>query len=134
VDVCRGADLYASLLVFATWPWLHYHLGASSDKGRTVGANHLALLAAARWGQERGYERLHLGGGLWGREDSLFDFKRRFSPDDLVESVIGKAVHDPVRYRALSGLDPAALDGYFPAYRDPRRRPIHLRHDLETDG
>jgi serine/alanine adding enzyme len=122
VDVRREADLYASLLMFATWPWLHYHLGASSDEGRTVGANHLALLAAARWGRERGYERLHLGGGRWGREDSLFEFKRRFSPDDLAESVIGKAVHDSVRYRQLSGLDPAALDGYFPAYRDPGRR------------
>jgi serine/alanine adding enzyme len=122
VDVRRGADLYASLLMFATWPWLHYHLGASSDKSRTVGANHLALLAAARWGQERGYERLHLGGGVWGREDSLFDFKRRFSPDDLAEYFIGKAVHDSVRYRQLSGLDRAALDGYFPAYRDPQRR------------
>jgi serine/alanine adding enzyme len=122
VDVRRGADLYASLLVFATWPWLHYHLGASSDKARTVGANHLALLAAACWGQERGYERFHLGNGVSGREDSLFDFKRRFSPDDLAESVIGKAVHDSVQYQQLSGLDRAALDGYFPAYRDRRRQ------------
>jgi len=121
VDVYRAADLCASVLMFATSPWLHYHLGASSDEGRMLGANHLALLAAALWGQERGYERLHLGGGVHGREDSLFDFKRRFSPDDLAEAVVGKAVHDPVRFRQLSGLDRVALDGYFPAYRDPQR-------------
>ena len=121
VDVRRGSDLYASLLIFATRPWLHYHLGASSDEGRTVGASHMALLAAARWGQERGYERLHLGGGVSGREDSLFEFKRRFSPGNLALAVIGKAVHDPPRYQQLSGLERTPVNGYFPAYRDPQR-------------
>jgi serine/alanine adding enzyme len=122
VDVRRGVELHASLLMFATWPWLHYHLGASSDEGRRIGASHLALFAVARWGQERGYERLHLGGGVAGREDSLFEFKRRFFPSGLAEAAIGKAVHDTARYRRLSGSDPAALNGYFPAYRDPTRR------------
>jgi hypothetical protein len=122
VEVRRGVELHASLLLFATWPWIHYHLSASSDEGRTTWATHLALFAAARWGQERGYERLHLGGGFGGREDSLFEFKRRFCPNGLAVSAIGKAVHDTVRYRKLSGSDPTALLSYFPAYRDPARR------------
>jgi serine/alanine adding enzyme len=133
VEVRRGVELHASLLLFAAWPWVHYHLGASSDEGRTLGASHLALFAAARWGQERGYERFHLGGGVGGREDSLFEFKRRFYPGRFAECAIGKAVHDPARYRELSGSDPAALHGYFPAYRDPgRRRPTASPQTLEA--
>jgi serine/alanine adding enzyme len=127
LDVRRGEELHASLLLFATHPWLHYHLGASSDEGRTLGASHLALLAAARWGQEAGYRCLHLGGGMGGREDSLFKFKRRFSPTDLAEAAIGKIVHDPERYRELAAADPTALAGHFPAYRDPPAQYSRLR-------
>jgi serine/alanine adding enzyme len=121
VDVRRGQELHASVLLFATYPWLHYHLGGSSEEGRRLGANHLALLAAARWGQEADYEIFHLGGGVGGREDSLFEFKRRFSPANLAEAAIGKAVHDSERYRMLARANPIALAGYFPAYRNPTR-------------
>jgi serine/alanine adding enzyme len=121
VDVRRGAEVHASALVFATRPWLHYHLAGSSDDGRALGASHLALLATARWGQDRGYERLHLGGGVGGREDSLFEFKSRFDPHGLLEYAVGKAVHDRARYHQLSGVDPSVLEGFFPAYRHPAR-------------
>jgi lipopolysaccharide/colanic/teichoic acid biosynthesis glycosyltransferase len=121
VDVRRGEELAASVLCLAGSPWLHYHLGGASDEGRRLGASHLALLAAASWGQERGYEALHLGGGVGGQEDSLFDYKRRFAPDDLVTASVGKAVHDEEAYRRLSGVNAIDFDGYFPAYRDRAR-------------
>jgi lipopolysaccharide/colanic/teichoic acid biosynthesis glycosyltransferase len=121
VDVRRGEELAASVLCLAGTPWLHYHLGGASDDGRRQGASHLALLTAARWGQERGYEALHLGGGVGGQEDSLFDYKRRFAPDDLVTASVGKAVHDEEAYRRLAGVTEIAFDGYFPAYRDRAR-------------
>jgi lipopolysaccharide/colanic/teichoic acid biosynthesis glycosyltransferase len=121
VDVRRGEELAASVLCLAGTPWLHYHLGGASDDGRRQGASHLALLTAARWGQEREYEALHLGGGIGGREDSLFDYKRRFAPEDLVTACVGKAVHDDEAYRRLAGVTEIAFDGYFPAYRDRAR-------------
>jgi lipopolysaccharide/colanic/teichoic acid biosynthesis glycosyltransferase len=121
VDVRRGEELAASVLCLAGSPWLHYHLGGASDEGRRAGASHLALLTAASWGQERGYEALHLGGGVGGREDSLFDYKRRFAPDDLVTASVGKVVHDEEAYRRLAGVAEIAFDGYFPAYRDRAR-------------
>jgi serine/alanine adding enzyme len=121
VDVRRDMELAASVLCLAGSPWLHYHLGGASDEGRRLGASHLALLAAARWGQERGREALHLGGGVGGREDSLFEYKRRFAPGDLVTASVGKAVHDEEAYRRLAGVTEIAYDGYFPAYRDRAR-------------
>jgi serine/alanine adding enzyme len=117
VDVRREGELLASVLCFASPPWLHYHLGGSSEEGRRLGTNHLALLTAARWGREHGFQRFHLGGGVGGRRDSLFEFKRRFCPDGLLTASVGKAVHDPEAYRRLAGVDAVAYDGFFPAYR-----------------
>jgi lipopolysaccharide/colanic/teichoic acid biosynthesis glycosyltransferase len=121
VEVRREAELAANAICLAGPTWLHYHLGGSSDEGRRLGASHLALLAAARWGQEHGRRILHLGGGVGGRDDSLFDYKRRFAPDDLVEATFGKVVHDEEAYRRLSGMAEISFEGFFPAYRDRAR-------------
>jgi hypothetical protein len=107
----------AKLLCLHAPPWLHYHLGASSDAGRKLGASTLLFLEAARWAQELGYMRFHLGGGVGGARDSLYDFKLRFDPGGEVEAAIGKAVHDEEAYRRLAGPG-AGLDGFFPAYRN----------------
>jgi serine/alanine adding enzyme len=120
VSARRRGELVASVLCFASEPWLHYHLGASSDEGRRLGASNLVLYDAARWGQEQGYELFHLGGGVGGRRDSLFEFKRRFDPGGEREFALGKAVHDEAVYRELAGERGAGLDGFFPAYRAPR--------------
>lgn len=120
VEVLRGDTLLASVLGLTGPPWLHYHLGGSSEPGRTIGAMHLALYELARWGQQRGYRALHLGGGVGGRKDSLYLFKERFAPAGHVPSGIGRAVHDPVRYRQLTGQQEISWEGFFPAYRSPR--------------
>jgi serine/alanine adding enzyme len=117
VDARRNGDLLASVLCLAAPPYLHYHLGATSDEGRALGASHLVLFEAACWARDRGLSAFHLGGGVGGRADSLFEFKRRFWPGGEREFFVGKAVHDPDAYRALAGTDELALDGFFPAYR-----------------
>jgi len=117
-DAVLDGELLASALCLSTRPWLHYHLSATSDRARTTGASNLLLFEAASWAQARGFTRFHLGGGLGGREDTLYEFKRRFDPEATCEAAVGKAVHDPERYAALAG--DAGLDGFFPAYR--RRR------------
>jgi len=112
-----AGEVVASALTFQTPPWLHYHLAATSDRGRTLGASNLVLYEAAVWAQQRGCERFHLGGGGGGDDDSLLSFKRRFDPGGMLECAVGKAVHDPVAYRALSGREAGDLAGFFPAYR-----------------
>jgi serine/alanine adding enzyme len=121
VDVREpGGELLSSVLGMGEPPFLHYHLGGTADAGRKAGASHLALYSLARWGQEHGYTRLHLGGGVGGRDDSLLEFKRRFAPDGLVPATVGKAVHDEAAYRRLAGGAEIDWDGFFPAYRAPR--------------
>jgi hypothetical protein len=121
VEARRDGELLAAVLCFASSPWLHYHLGGQSDEGRRLGGSHLALLEAARWGRDHGYELLHLGGGIGSRRDSLFEFKQRFDPGaGEREFFVGKAIHDDAAYRELAGA--ISLDGFFPAYRDTSRR------------
>lgn len=76
--------------------------------------------AARSWGRERGLKRLHLGGGLGGvSSDSLFSFKKGFSPDTHVFRTQRVIVH-PERYVSLCGGDESVLSdmkGYFPTYR-----------------
>ncbi|MCW2959677.1 MAG: putative GCN5-related N-acetyltransferase [Thermoleophilia bacterium] len=109
----------AAQLCFANGPWLHYHLGASADAARNIGASNRGFLAAAEWAQERGMAAFHLGGGVGGGTDSpLFVFKHRFDPESEPRAFhIAKLVHDPVRYLALAGSDSTA--GYFPPWRAP---------------
>lgn len=117
VDVRECDELVASVLGIGRPPWLHYHLGASSDAGRRAGASHLALYELARWGRANGYDTLHLGGGVGGRDDSLLDFKLRFAPEGRVDAQLGKTVHDVGAYHRLTGADQIDWDGFFPAYR-----------------
>jgi serine/alanine adding enzyme len=111
--------MLAGVLCFATPPWLHYHVGATSDAGRRIGASHLLLYSAARHGQDLSFEQFQLGSGVGGGGGSLLDFKQRFSPGGLREQWFGKAVHDRERYLELAQVDDVSYHGFFPAYRRP---------------
>jgi hypothetical protein len=116
MDATLDGELVASQLLLATRPWLHYHLGAASEAGFDLGASKLLFLEAARWGQELLFVELHLGSGLGGSADSLWEFKQRLSPAAGRPFWIGKLVHDEAAYRELGG---SGKDGFFPAYRAP---------------
>jgi hypothetical protein len=78
---------------------------------------------ARSWARQHGWRTLHIGGGRGGREDSLFRFKREFSPTRH-DFAVGRWVLDADAYRRLSkaryGGAPEASPGeYFPAYRAP---------------
>jgi serine/alanine adding enzyme len=119
-EVRREGELVSAMLGMGEPPWLHYHLGGTTQEGMRHGASHLALYTLASFGHENGYEVLHLGGGVGGRDDSLREYKRRFAPDGLVPAAIGKAVHDEAAYLRAAGADAIDWDGFFPAYRAPR--------------
>jgi serine/alanine adding enzyme len=119
VESVLDGQVVAAVLCLSAAPWLHYHLGASDEAGRAIGASHLALFVAAQWAQEQGYSTFNLGGGVGGGDDTLLRFKARFDPGGILPSFIGKQVNDPVAYRELSGSE---TDGsFFPAYRAPTR-------------
>lgn len=117
VEGLLDGEPVASLLCFADGPLLHYHLGASAEAARAIGASNRCFLAAAEWAQSRAMSTFHLGGGVGAGTDSpLFVFKQRYDPDSAPRPFhIAKLVHDPVRYRELAGTDSTA--GHFPPWR-----------------
>lgn len=117
-DAQVEGEVVASALCLRGDRWLHYHLGATADQARDIGASNLLLYTAAVWGQEQRLEEFHLGGGAGAKEDSLFAFKERFSPQGRREFWVGKLVHDEATYRRLTGGAEVDLAGFFPAYRN----------------
>jgi hypothetical protein len=83
-----------------------------------------------RWARLRGNSVFHLGGGRGSREDSLFDFKSRFSSRRHTFH-IGRWILDQHLYRAMADTQRLATmqtsvpddNGFFPAYRSEGVRP-----------
>jgi hypothetical protein len=110
--------LVAALLFLAP-PWIHYHLGASTEEGRRLHASPLLFLEIAHTAQENRFNLFHLGGGVGGSADSLLRFKRQFDPGGLREQALGKEIHDAAAYAQLAGVTDDT-SGYFPRYRAGR--------------
>jgi hypothetical protein len=92
---------------------VHYHLAAASLERRKLQPAKLLLWEAQQHFSQLGHSVLHLGGGLGGHADSLFQFKAGFSPDRH-QFFTRRIVLDERAYRALAGNKQTT---FFPAYR-----------------
>jgi ribosomal protein S18 acetylase RimI-like enzyme len=101
---------------------MHYHLSASRREYRNIRPTNLMLYEAAMWGCKNGYSKLHLGGGVGARHDSLYQFKKSFNRGKDCEYNTGRKIFMPDVYKKLCderGKDPVydPQTVYFPAYR-----------------
>lgn len=115
----RGS-LVAGALFLRSAGTMHYHFGGAvrDPSLRHVNGTTVILCEALRIAKELSLQRVHLGGGVGGREDGLFKFKSRFSPD-RVEYYISKHVFLEREYEDLCarhGVSPETK-GMFPPYR-----------------
>jgi hypothetical protein len=77
---------------------LEYHLSATNEMGKKLGATNLLLHKASLYGQQAGCCQFHLGGGSNAEaHNSLLFFKSGFS-DQRASFNIGKKIHDPTAY------------------------------------
>jgi hypothetical protein len=119
----EGAVAGGALFV-ETGGLVDYHLSATDEARVRERPTKLLLHFMRTWARERGNRLMHLGGGLGGREDSLFDFKSGFSSVRHPYRTL-RLVTDETRYDELvrerdpdaGSNDPSA---FFPAYRAPR--------------
>lgn len=99
-----------------------YHLSGATLEHRKHAPTILMLDEARRWAAERGATRLHLGGGVGGAQDSLYDFKGGFGGGRHVFH-LWNWIARPQVYGELDAMrrartpDPSA--GFFPIYRAP---------------
>lgn len=90
----------AGAIFLADRDFIHYHLAATNDEGRRIGAATLLIISACEWGRERGCLWIHLGGGVQ-PDDQLWAFKRSFGGKNSSYSYL-TVVADPERYRSLT--------------------------------
>ena len=108
---------------------IQYHLGGTSSSHLDIASSKLVFDTVRLWGNEVGARIFHLGGGVGGREDSLFHFKAGFS-NLRYRFRVWRAVIDSKAYQQLveqkcawneaHEMEPIDEE-YFPAYRCPTR-------------
>lgn len=100
VQNSEGQIISAAIFMYSG-PYGHYHLSGSDKSQLAISPNNFMLWNAAIELQKRGIKRFHLGGGINGdEENSLYQFKRRFSKDTC-QFCIGKLVFNQELYEAI---------------------------------
>jgi hypothetical protein len=101
------------------------HLGGTKTKFLKLSPTNLETDYTRRWAKERGNEFLHLGGGVGGSKDSLYNFKAGFSKQRHTFLTM-RLVIDEKKYIELVKLRAKYLNievekllktDFFPAYR-----------------
>ncbi len=99
-----------------------YHLSGANPDYRAQAPTVLMLDGARQWAAACGASRLHLGGGVGGATDSLYDFKAGFGSGRHTFSV-WNWIARPDIYGELDamrrGRGPQPQTPYFPSYRAP---------------
>jgi len=104
---------------------VQYHLGGTKTSFLKQAPSKLMFDHVRFWAKERGNEVLHLGGGLGGSQDSLYNFKAGFSKQRHT-FVTMRIIPDETKYRHLVELRAKSLKiefeqlvntHFFPAYR-----------------
>ncbi len=116
------SDIIAMAIILFCNRQMHYHLSGSNWDYRNYAANNLLLYKAALWGHDNGFETFHLGGGLGGAEDSLYQFKKAFNRNGHSVFSVGKACFNREAYDMLVDIRKQdnnfdADSGFFPLYR-----------------
>jgi hypothetical protein len=116
-----GGEVAGGGLFVETGGLLQYHLSGSDARFQRERPTKLMLNFVRTWAKDRGLRRLHLGGGIGGREDSLYWFKAGFSTDRHAFRTL-RVVCDETAYAELVRLtdphaNPRDCAGFFPLYR-----------------
>lgn len=101
---------------------IQFHLSGTHDDFRKQAPSKLMLHGVRAWGKAQGYRYFHLGGGLGGRADSLFEFKSGFSnlsaPFYTYHMILdANRYHELVALRDAHCGDAADDAEFFPLYR-----------------
>lgn len=96
----KDDKIIAAAIFFYGRQYMHYHLSGSLKEYGTYAPNNLLIYEAAKWGRERGCEKLHLGGGIQAN-DGLFHFKQQFNPSGRIGFFVGRNIFLPNAYKAL---------------------------------
>lgn len=118
-------EIVAGTLFFECGGIVQAHLGGTRSEHINLSPLCILLHETSLWANARGNRILHLGGGLGGGDDKVFQFKSRFSEmrheyRDLRIVVDREAYEDLISRRSqAASTTPESLSesGFFPTYR-----------------
>ena len=112
VKVCSGIFIYCDDVV-------QYHLSGTLPEYKNQAPTRLLIDQARKDATALNYKLLHLGGGVGGGRDSLFNFKYGFSKSAIDFNVLNMVTNVDI-YKKLSSLseqDSITDNDFFPLYR-----------------
>jgi len=116
-------DVASAGLFTGTGGLVQYHLGGTAGRYLEMAPSKLMFDHVRTWAKDAGCKAFHLGGGVGGRDDSLFRFKQGFS-SLTADYQTCRMVLNHARYTSLSSQWRACdanvrdvSDEYFPIYR-----------------
>lgn len=124
--VCRdGSSVLAAGLFSSCGGIVQYHLGATATEFLALAPSKLMFHMVRQWATGTDHRFFHLGGGVGGRNDSLFAFKNGFAKNGVRDFRIWKWIVDREKYDALvrlrfgelSTATAGADENFFPLYR-----------------
>jgi hypothetical protein len=116
-----GEEITSGAFVTFSNNIMQFHLAATNNEYLHEGPMKLLIDEATLIGRENKMHFLHLGGGVGGNEDSLFEFKAGFS-DKILNFKTWRFVSDPDVYKNLVVDRWGKYDirsDFFPLYREP---------------
>lgn len=113
-----GAEVMCGAIVACSKYIIRNHLSATNSSYIKGSPSKLLTDEISLIGRRLGMKYFHMGGGVGGKEDSLFAFKSYFSPLYL-EDHIWCYISDEEAYNNLvEKTGNAGTEGYFPLYRN----------------
>ncbi len=100
---------------------MQFYLGGTLNEYRNLQPSKLVTHTAREWGRKNGYKVLHLGGGLGCSADSLYEYKKGFSSQELSFKT-WRLIVNVEKYEQLVLEDKELTEnerqsGFFPLYR-----------------
>jgi hypothetical protein len=121
-----GQIMICGALVLISKEIIRNHLSATAADYLSYSPSKLLTDEISRIGRQLNKKVFHLGGGVGGKEDSLFKFKSYFS-DQQIEDRIWCYIHNQPLYDELVKQRGAGLNNgstFFPLYRQPKTETI----------
>lgn len=129
-----GTELTCGAIILLSDTIIRNHLSATSPDYLKESPSKLLTDEISMIGRKLGKKIFHLGGGVGGKEDSLFEFKKRFS-NLQVKDHIWCYINDHIAYNSIvakAGADIDMTSNYFPLYRQPKRKTQSYISNIEV--
>ncbi len=119
ITIFEGDLMICGAIILYSCNVIRNHLSATKASHISQSPSKLLTDEISILGRKLGLKYFHLGGGLGGKEDSLFKFKCSFSPLTLKDNIWCFIANKNAYNQLTKGSNKNST--YFPLYRSPKR-------------